>query len=547
MNTILINRQENDLMGNKHKLLIAAIILATISANAYAQEVHLNLQKPKASPASIEININRNKTSEDLIKLITLDGISSTESISDITLNKNSFGKYFISGDDKFAQANITAAYSDYTKAVMASNDNDFQSLLAAYKLANIGFFTLSQHAINQINDIALYSEQTKSLKEIFFPAIALTYDEEIILAELYADIYYNNLSREAVKELNKNSNLLKKSDYANYVLAQAYFESGEYNKAINAINKALSIKKNSPFYLQYKAKILCSTQDYNDALKILNKISASGFVIERFLKGIDTQKEFTLANSFKDQAKSKYHLARYFLEIGEYNRALKEVNSSISAKKRNYEAYALMGKIQYLIGEYEKAKDAFNKALSFNKKYAPALQGLGDIEKYTGTYEATLSYYTQAQKYDKGNLSLALSIAQILNLSGDTDKAKEICAALAIKYPNSSELYYKMAEIYPEKQLEYLRKSLSLNAFNSNAWVDLAEINILQNNIDTAEKYLLAVRISDEKDYKYYYVEGLLNKHNSNYSAATTSFKKALKLNPNYTPAEKELNTLNL
>ena len=52
---------------------------------------------------------------------------------------------------------------------------------------------------------------------------------------------------------------------------------------------------------------------------------------------------------------------------------------------------------------------------------------------------------------------------------------------------------------------------------------------------------------IKSKKDYKYYYVEGLLNKHNSNYSAATISFKKALKLNPNYTPAEKELNTLNL
>lgn len=534
-------------MNIKHKLLISGLLFASITCCASAQQIHLNLQSPKVSPSSVEINVNRNKTTSDLIKLITLDGMSSTENVADITLNKNSFGKYFISGDDKFAQANITAAYSDYTKAVMASNNNDFQALLVAYKLANIGFFTLSQHAINQIADTELYSKQTTSIKEIFFPEIALTYDEEILLAELYADIYYNNLAQETIKELGKNSNLLKKSDYANYIMSQAYFESGEYSKAMSSINKALNIKKNSPFYLQYKAKILCETKDYNDALKILNKISSTNFIIDRFQKGINIQREFTLANAYKEQAKSKYHLSKYFLLIGEYKRALKEVNSSISAKKRNFEAYTLMGQIQLETGDFVNAKDSFNKALNFNKKYAPALQGLGNIEKNTGTYKKTLSYYNQAQKFDKSNLSLALSIAQVLNLTGESAKAKEICAAAILKYPNSSELYYQMSQIYPEKQFEYLRKSLSLNAFNSDAWVDLAEINILQNNIDLAEKYLLSVRVSDKENYKYYYVEGLLNKYNSNFTAAGASFKKSLKLNPNYTPAEKELNTLNL
>ena len=103
------------------------------------------------------------------------------------------------------------------------------------------------------------------------------------------------------------------------------------------------------------------------------------------------------------------------------------------------------------------------------------------------------------------------------------------------------------MSEIYPEKQMEYLRKALSLNAFNNDAWIDLAEINLLNNNIELAEKYLLSVRISNKENYKYYYLEGLLHKYNSKTSAAAASFKKSLKLNPNYTPAQKELNTLNL
>ena len=73
-----------------------------------------------------------------------------------------------------------------------------------------------------------------------------------------------------------------------------------------------------------------------------------------------------------------------------------------------------------------------------------------------------------------------------------------------------------------------------------------MAEINISEN-IELAEKYLMSVKISGAENYKYYYVEGLLNKQNGNISAAIISFKNSLKLNPNYNPSQKELNTLNL
>ncbi len=529
------------------KLLLTTICASLISLNAQAQEIQLNLQTPEVSESTIEIKLNKNKLNSDLIKLITLEGMTSTQTIEETTSNKNNFAKYFLSGDDKFAQSNITAAYNDYNKAVAASNDNDFQALLVAYKLANIGFFTLSQLAINQIDDIELYKSQTDSIKQIFYPEITLSYDEEILLAEMYADIYYNNLSKETTRELARHSNLLKKSDYANFIMAQAHYEAGEFHKALNSINKALNIKKNSPFYLQYKAKVLCETKDYSQSLKILDKIKENGYSIKKFTNNIEVQKNFTLSYSTNDIAKSKYYLAKYFFSIGEYNRALKEVTTSISAKKKNYEAYALSGLIQTKLGDYSRAKEALNKAITYNKKYAPAYETLGYIEKLTGTYENALSYYNQALKYDKHNLNLSLEIAKLLNLVGNETRAKEICADLILKYPTSSELFYTLSEIYPQNQYEYLRQSLSLNAFNNDAWIDFAELSLYQNGIEQAEKYLKAVKVTDKENYKYYYVEGLINKQLDDISAASVSFKKSLKLNPNYTPAQKELNTLNL
>lgn len=529
------------------RIILTMALFSVLCLHSNAQEIHLNLQSPQTPSSAIEINLNKNKINSDLIKLITLEGMSSNESVEDIAKNKNSFAKYFLSGDDKFAQSNISAAYNDYTKAVAVSSDNDFQALLVAYKLANIGFFTLSQHAINQINDVTLYSSQIEAIKELFYPNVALSYDEEILLAEMYADIYYNNLSKETTKELSKHASLLKKSDYANYIMAQAYYEAGEFNKALNSINKALNIKKNSSFYMQYKSKILCKTKDYAQALKILSKLQENSFYIEKFRNSLDIQYEFTLSCALSDVSKSKYHLAKYFFLIGEYNRALKEATNSIASKKKNPQAYSLMGQIYLKTGEYEKAKEVLNKALTHNKKYSPAYATLAYVEKLTGTYDKALNYFNQALKYDKNNLELTLEIAKILNLIGNETRAKEICANLILKYPESSHLFYALSEIYPQNQYEYLRQSLSLNAFNNDAWIDYAEISLYRDGIEMAEKYLKAVKVMDKENYKYYYVEGLINKQIGDISSASVSFKKSLKLNPNYTPAQKELNTLNL
>lgn len=529
------------------KILLSIVSACAMTLCVCAEEINVKMNSEQGSDSNIKINIKDNRISSDLIKLITLEGMTSTKTIDNISQNKNSFATYFLSGDDKFAQSNITTAYNDYTKAVVSSGTNDFQALLASYKLANIGFFTLSQQAINQINDVRLYKSQTDSIKQIFYPEVALSYDDEILLAEMYTDIYYNNLSKETTKELIRHSHLLKKSDYANYIMAQAFYESGEFHKSLNFINKALNIKKNSPLYLQYKAKILCSMKDYSQSLKILEKIQSSGYAIEKFSNNVKIQKEYTLSFATGNLAKSKYHLANYFYLIGEYNRALKEIGNSISAKKKNYEAYALNGIIQAKIGEYSKAKESLNKSLSYNKKYAPAFETLGYIEKLTGTYENALSYYNQALKYDRNNLRLSIELAKLLNLIGNESRAKEICSNLILKYPESSELFYALSEIYPQNQYEYLRQSLSLNAFNNDAWIDYAQLSLWQGKLEDAEKYLRTVKVTDKENYKYYYVEGLINKQLGDVSAASVSFKKSLKLNPNYTPAQKELNTLNL
>ena len=66
--------------------------------------------------------------------------------------------------------------------------------------------------------------------------------------------------------------------------------------------------------------------------------------------------------------------------------------------------------------------------------------------------------------------------------------------------------------------------------------------IEIEKNNLDNATNYLSIAKYIDENDFRYYYYQGLVFKNKGLPADAKRSFRKSLKLNPNYTPAKEEL-----
>ena len=241
--------------------------------------------------------------------------------------------------NDKFAQGNITSAYRDYKTILQFSENEDFVNLGFAYKFANIGLFSLAQEAINNIKDRELYNNQIQLIKARFFPQVVLSYDDEILLAQNYTEIYYNNLAFEVARDMAKMPEKFKRSDYAHYILSQAYYNTKEYNKAINEINKALSINPDNANYVKYKAQIYCETNKFSEAVKLLDSLIASDINILDYKTDLEGLRYYTLAKATKDREKSKYYLANYFVKIGDTSRAIKELNQNINANKNAYES----------------------------------------------------------------------------------------------------------------------------------------------------------------------------------------------------------------
>lgn len=488
------------------KALIYTVISVLTASAVFAEEKPLIFNAPALNRDSIKQIRNQN-IADDFLKIITYSPETKHASTSIDSTKKYDEAK------EKFAQGNITAAYKDFKEVVQQSKHNDFVNIGLAYKFANLGFFSLSQEAILNIEDQELYKNQIELIKLRLYPGVALSYDEEIYLAQNFTEIYFNNLAFEIVREMTKKSDLLKKSDYANYILAQGYINLKEYGRAQNAINKAISMNPENANYQKIKAQIYCENNKYTDAIKISTLLLSKNIDIMNYRKEALALKYFTLAKSTNDRNETKFYLANYFLNIGETQRAIKELNQNISQNKKDYKSLALLGEIYFKQKEFAKAADCYQKAYKLKKSYVPALKGMGDISLYKKDYKPALEYYTKAVKKDKKNAVLNALVARCYSLTEQPEKAENYIQK-ALLYGNSNaETFYILSQISNKDKEKYLKKAISANPTYSDAWIDLAGLAIVECDLELAKKYLFPVKTLDPKNYRYRYFSDLIKK----------------------------------
>ena len=234
----------------------------------------------------------------------------------------------FISAFEKFSQSNISASYRDFSKIIHNSSKDDFLYFNLAYEFAQMGLFSLAQNSLVQIEDLNLWTEQIKSLKQVYFPSVSLSFEEEIYLAEIYSNIMYSNMAMESVEELSRNHKILKKLDYANYLLALAYYKNKNYSRSLNYINKAIAFDNSNVNYLGFKAQILSDEAKYKDSIDIISIIDQKNIVLMNYIPKLELLRDYNLAKSARNKYEAKFLTANYYFKNGDTQRAIKELNS---------------------------------------------------------------------------------------------------------------------------------------------------------------------------------------------------------------------------
>lgn len=438
--------------------------------------------------------------------------------------------KQFFESMERFSQSNVTVAYKGFNSIIDDNSQNDFCYMFMAYKLTDIGFFSLADLAMNKVQDRQVWQKYIDSIKKSYFPEYKLDYEDEMFFANIYTSINYNNLTRESIADVMKRDKIIKRSDYANYLVANALYIDKDYTKSLIFINRAISIDSNNIYYLKLKARILYDQEKYDDALAVINSLDSRNILYSDSLNEINQIKYLILSKSEKNSLKARYYLAYYFYLNKDYPKALKEL-SFIIPKNKLPEASNLAGNIYFSNKEYDKSLENYEKTIKIDKRYAPSYKGIANLYVLKKDYANAQKYYLKAYKYDRNDADTLVDLSLICFVTKDVQGAKEYCDKAFSANPDFYKAYYLQAKIKPERAVLSLKKASESNPFYSNSWLDMADNALAERNINAAQSYVDSVRFLDENSYRYYYYAGLIAKMNSDNETASRNFSKSIDL----------------
>ncbi len=459
------------------------------------------------------------------------------------TLTKNDIHNQYAIALNKYIQSNAKSSYSDFQVLIESVSPLDYVYLQMAEKMADLGFFNLSELSMSKLSDEDISYMLSEDVRHFYFPAVKLSENDEIYLAEMYSNIVYNDQSREVTNELVKNTALLGKYDYANYIAALGFLKSNNILDAEKYIDIAIVKNPKNLNYKKLKAEILAQSKKPQNALKVVEEIKKQNLLTTEFQRKVNSIEEYTLYKTKKNEFEKKYHLAYYFYYENELNKSMRTLQTAFNTKKSNNKnVYALLARVYYDLKEFEKAEDNATKAYKLDKSNAIALLVLGDLAYRENNYETALKYYENAASNEKHSYIPQIRVADVYLKLGKDKKAVDIYSKILRTRSDCYEAYYNMALLDKSRETSYLKKSVAINLQFKDGWIDLARVAIGNNKLNQASNYLAIAKYIDENDFRYYYYQGLVYKNKGLAGDAKRSFRKSIMLNPDYAPAKEEL-----
>ncbi len=454
---------------------------------------------------------------------------------------------------NKTKQGNPLAAREDL-KRISHFVKNDYQRLNFAKFLYSNGYFLLADVVLSEIKNKENFSDAIKMLRSAYGVKYVLTEEQEDILHKTMSLIYQENLPQEASFGLNKNDELMEKSDYANYVMACAFFELGQYDRSLHYINRAIFINSDNLSYKLYLTKVLIATEDAKGAAKLANKLISQNELLRLdFLKAYYGAK----AKIEKKPEFKKYYQALISYLDNDFYGAIELVRAGLLIDDNNLKLNYLLFKSLLNISEVPVAQKIADKMHMQDNKSVYTQDAFGDLNFIAGNYVLANKHYFRASKLKSKEIYSKLILVNTIlgdknNVARFSNKlSRGIVCDLDYDYQiaigilnnaNSSKMDLKDENNYKNAKnnlkLYYLKNALFRNPCNSFyllEMIDSARGNVVQN-LNLLE---LATMLGDFNFY-YYWKLGEFEDFIGNDIKAKEYYRKSALLNSKFEPAQK-------
>ena len=269
----------------------------------------------------------------------------------------------YASAENRFSQGNVKASYNDFSDLISRAVHDDYVFLSYGMKMAEYGFFDLSEELIKKLDNNLYTKNYVKDIRKFYYPSAIVNPKETLALADAYSNIVYNNMAIETTSEL-INSVHLEDSDYKNYLIALGYYKSNNLPQALKYINNAVVQNDTNINYKVLKTKILADANKSKQALKVLKEIKKTELYTIDFQNKIRALEEYVLYKLAKDEPLKDYHLSYYYFLQDKSLLATKVLQSTIlQAKQYSSQIFALLARIYYENNEPLKAQEFAQRA----------------------------------------------------------------------------------------------------------------------------------------------------------------------------------------
>lgn len=234
------------------------------------------------------------------------------------------------------------------------------------------------------------------------------------------------------------------------------------------------------------------------------------------------------------EENKEKIELIKKSFELKhlkKYKEALELLYKALeydNIKQDNVELLSQIGDLHIQLKNYDRALDEFHKALAINKHHQYSIQKCYDIYCQTNRLNKALNIAQKMTEENKTPQSYYNYFKVLIKL----DKAQdviEIFNSLPDEIKLDTDILYLISTLCNgTKKKLLLEKVLSINAYHTNANLDLAAIEFENGNYSKVIQYCL--NIEDDNPIALYYL-GMVESKNKNYTKAIDLFSSAIKL----------------
>lgn len=452
----------------------------------------------------------------------------------DMVIKDNFVKAKFASAENRFAQSNVKASYDDFNDLIQRASHDDYVFLVYGMKMAEYGFFDLSDALIAKLDDNGFTSSYVSDIKKYYYPSAMVNPKDVVYLADAYSNIMYNNMAIETTSEL-LNSNQASESDYKNYLIALGYYKSNNLPLALKYINNALVENDVNINYLALKAKILADSNKSAQALKVLAKIKKADFKTVDFQRKVKAIEEYVLYRTAKAEVLKDYHLAYYYHLQNKSLLATKVLQSAVlHAKQYSPLVFSLLGRIYYENEEPLKAQEFASRAFREDKNNYLASLTLADVSYDNRKYDESLKYYKHAKKLTK-DIEPSVGMAKTYLAMEKDKKSKKIYEKLLKKNQFDEDLLVNSLQVFPQKSDYFMPRVASIDISNNDIWLGLANMAIRDKNFNMAATYLNNSYYIDANNFRYYYYLSLVLRAKGDNELAQQSLIRCSRLNSDY------------